>query len=144
MGGNLSACNPGQWWLYLFVCRGGQLHSYDVCLHALLCEHAFIWVFSVCVVFKDDSPIMSHHQSCTCIFSLQTLGFIGCCSVVDEVTEGCHVFLFLPTSWQLPAGFPQTIKYIHPPVALVITPPIRIKSEEEYQWVRKVKTTKLP
>lgn len=82
--------------------------------------------------------------TCTCIFFHQRLGFIGCCTLFDEVTEGCRVFLFLPTSGQLPAGFTQTTKSSRLPVASVITPPIRIKSEEEYQWVKTVRTTKLP
>lgn len=58
--------------------------------------------------------------------------------------EGCRVFLFLPTSQLVTAGFPQTIKNSRLPAALVITPPIRTKSEEEYQWVTRVRTTKLP
>lgn len=52
-----------------------------------------------------------------------------------------HISLPSYLCLELPAGFPQTINYGSLLLDLVITPPIRTKSEEEYQWPKKMPTS---
>lgn len=102
--------------------------------------------FSVCVLcaWTIASQSRLNISACTCIFCFhQSFGLISFSTPVDEVTGRCGVFLLLPTSGPFPAGFPQTIKSSRLPAVSVITPPIRMTSEDEYQWVRRVRTTKL-
>lgn len=130
-----------------FICLCAGVDSYILTLCVYTRRHVSVHLyecFSACVVFLDNGvQSRLNISACAWIFSLQISGFIGSCPRLDEALEGCRVFLFLPTSQLVTAGFPQTIKNSHLPVALVITPPIRTKSEEEYQWLTRVRTTKV-
>lgn len=120
---------------FICLCAGADSYISTMCVYMPCCVSMHLYeCFSVYFVCMDDSVQSSLNISaCTCIFSpVKMSGFIGYCALVDEVREG-RVFLFLPTSGQLTAGFPQTIRYSCLPVTSVITPPIRTKSEEEYQ-----------
>ncbi len=112
----------------LSVCVQGRTATFPECVStcpavwACIYMSVFQWVLCAWMI------VSNHVSTSVCVhaFSFTKFwGFIGCCALVDEVTEGLHVFLFLPASGQLPAGFPQTIKSVCLPVAPVITPPIR-------------------
>lgn len=87
--------------------------------------------------------IASRHVSTSvpihAFFPWKFVHFISSFARVDEVTKWQHAFLFLPTSRQLPAAFLQSLKPSCLPVASIITPPIRTKRDEEYQWVKRVR-----
>lgn len=120
---------------FICLCAGVDSYILTLCVYTLCHVSVHLYeCFSVCVVFLDNSvPSCLNISACACIFSVQISGFIDSCGSLDEALEGCYVFLFLLTSQLVTAGFPQTIKNSCLPAALVITPPIRTKSEEEYQ-----------
>lgn len=129
---------------FICLCAGADSYISTMCIHMSCCVSTHLYeCFSVCVVWMDHSvQSCPNISACTCIFFSSNLGFYRPCALVDEVMEEWRVSLLLPTSGQLPAGFPQNIKFSRLPVASVITPPIRTKSEEEYQWVKRVRRTK--
>ena len=118
-----------------FICVQGRADAFPRRVTTWPAVWARIYTrgLSVCDVCMDDRVQLRDSIS-TCVRAF--------CFRQTLVDEG--VFLLLPTRRRLAAGFSTNYKIQPPPVASVITPPIRATSEEEYQWVRRVRTTKLP